>query len=63
MVLDDLGSSLRGALSRLQGKSRITEEDVDAVVKEIQRSLLSADVEVSLVMDLSEAIQERSLSE
>ena len=63
MVLDDLGSSLRGTLNKLRGKSRISEEDVDEVVKEIQRSLLSADVEVSLVMDLSDSIRERSLSE
>jgi signal recognition particle subunit SRP54 len=63
MVLDDLGGSLRGTLSKLQGKSRIDEEDVEEVVKEIQRSLLSADVEVSLVMDLSDSIKERALEE
>ncbi|GGL46086.1 signal recognition particle protein Srp54 [Halocalculus aciditolerans] len=63
MVLDDLGSSLRGTLDTLRGKSRISEEDVDEVVKEIQRSLLQADVEVSLVMDLSDSIKERSLEE
>jgi signal recognition particle subunit SRP54 len=63
MVLDDLGSSLRDTLSKLQGKSRLDEEDVDEVVKEIQRSLLQADVEVALVTDLSESIRERSLEE
>jgi signal recognition particle subunit SRP54 len=63
MVLDDLGSSLRGALDSLRGKSRISKEDVDEVVKEIQRSLLSADVEVSLVMELSETIRSRALEE
>ncbi|WP_135534972.1 MULTISPECIES: signal recognition particle protein Srp54 [Halostella] len=63
MVLDDLGSSLRGTLDKLRGKSRISEEDVEAVVKEIQRSLLQADVDVSLVMDLSDSIKERSLDE
>jgi signal recognition particle subunit SRP54 len=63
MVLDDLGSSLRGTLDTLRGKSRISEEDVDEVVKEIQRSLLQADVDVSLVMDLSDSIKERSLDE
>jgi signal recognition particle subunit SRP54 len=63
MVLDDLGSSLRGALSNLRGKSRISEEDVDAVVKEIQRSLLSADVDVDLVMELSDGIKDRALDE
>jgi len=63
MVLDDLGSSLRGALDALRGKSRISKADVDEVVKEIQRSLLAADVEVSLVMALSETIRDRSLDE
>ena len=50
MVLDDLGTSLRGTLDDLRGQSRLTEDDVQAVVKEIQRSLLQADVDVSLVM-------------
>ena len=63
MVLDDLGSSLRGTLDTLRGKSRISEEDVDEVVRQIQRSLLSADVETSLVMDLSDSIRERALGE
>ncbi|MFB6128606.1 MAG: signal recognition particle protein Srp54 [Halorhabdus sp.] len=63
MVLDDLGSSLRGALDGLRGKSRISEEDVQAVVKEIQRSLLGADVDVDLVMDLSDSIETRALEE
>ena len=63
MVLDDLGSSLRGSLDKLRGKSRLDEEDVEEIVKEIQRSLLQADVAVDLVMDLSEDIRERALEE
>jgi signal recognition particle subunit SRP54 len=63
MVLDDLGSSLRGTLDKLRGKSRLSEEDVDEIVKEIQRSLLQADVDVSLVMELSDSIRERALEE
>ncbi|PSP96410.1 signal recognition particle protein [Halobacteriales archaeon QS_1_68_44] len=63
MVLDDLGSSLRGTLDKLQGKSRLSEEDVEEVVTEIQRSLLSADVDVDLVMELSNSIRERALEE
>jgi signal recognition particle subunit SRP54 len=63
MVLDNLGSSLRGTLSTLQGKSRLDEDDVAEVVKEIQRSLLQADVDVSLVMELSDSIETRALEE
>jgi signal recognition particle subunit SRP54 len=63
MVLDNLGSSLRGTMDKLRGKSRIDEDDVQEVVKEIQRSLLSADVDVNLVMELSDSIKTRSLEE
>jgi signal recognition particle subunit SRP54 len=63
MVLDDLGSSLRGTLDNLRGKSRISEEDVDEVVKEIQRSLIQADVDMALVKDLSDSIKTRALDE
>ncbi|MFC4356960.1 signal recognition particle protein Srp54 [Halobium salinum] len=63
MVLDDLGSSLRGTMDKLRGKSRLSKEDVQEIVREIQRSLLQADVEVALVMELSENIKERALEE
>jgi len=63
MVLDDLGSSLRGTLDDLRGKSRLDEADVQAVVKQIQRSLLQADVDVDLVMSLSDSIKTRALEE
>jgi len=63
MVLDDLGSSLRSTIDDLRGQSRISEEDVEAVVKEIQRSLLGADVDVDLVMELSDGIETRALEE
>ena len=63
MVLDDLGSSLRGTLNDLRGKSRLDEADVQEVVKQIQRSLLQADVDVDLVMSLSDRIKRRALEE
>ncbi len=63
MVLDDLGSSLRGTLDDLRGQSRVSEEDVTNVVREIQRSLLQADVAVDLVTALSDAIERRALEE
>ncbi|MFC6796644.1 MULTISPECIES: signal recognition particle protein Srp54 [unclassified Haladaptatus] len=63
MVLDNLGSSLRGTLDKLRGKSRLSKEDVEEIVKEIQRSLLQADVDVGLVMELSDNIKTRALEE
>ena len=63
MVLDDLGSSLRSTLDDLRGKSRISEEDVEEVVREIQRSLIQADVDIALVQELSDSIKSRALEE
>ena len=63
MVLDNLGSSLRSTLDNLRGKSRLSEEDIEDVVREIQRSLIQADVDIQLVQDLSDNIESRSLQE
>ena len=63
MVLGDLGSSLQSALEKVAGRSRIDEEAVEEVVRDIQRALLQADVDVSLVNELSDSIRERALNE
>ncbi|MHC1631667.1 MAG: signal recognition particle protein Srp54 [Methanotrichaceae archaeon] len=63
MVLDNLGGSLRGALKKIASANRIDKQVVDEVVREIQRALLQADVNVKLVMDLSNQIRERALHE
>ncbi len=63
MVLDKLGGSLQDALKKLVGANRIDEKTVDEVVRDIQRALLQADVNVKLVMTLSQKIKQRSLKE
>ncbi len=63
MVLDKLGDSLQSALKKLVGASRIDEKIVDEVVKDIQRAMLQADVNVRHVMELSQRIKQRSLKE
>jgi len=63
MVLDNLGSSLRGSLEKLRGQSRLSEEDVEEIVREIQRALIQADVDIALVQSLSDDIEERALEE
>lgn len=63
MVLDELGGSLRETLRSVRGQGRLDEDDIEAIVKDIQRSLLRADVDVDLVMDLSDRIRTRGLKE
>jgi signal recognition particle subunit SRP54 len=48
LVLEGLGKSLNSALKKLFGASVIDEELVKELVKDIQRALLVADVDVSL---------------
>lgn len=63
MVMDKLGDSLQGALRKLIGAGRIDENIVNEVVKDIQRALLTSDVNVKMVMEMSKRIKERSLKE
>ena len=50
-------------MEKVAGRSRIDEEAVEEVVRDIQRALLQADVDVSLVNELSDSIRERALNE
>jgi len=63
MVLDNLGGSLRNALRKIASANKIDKALVDEAVREIQRALLQADVNVKLVMELSNKIKERALNE
>jgi signal recognition particle subunit SRP54 len=63
LVLEGLGKSLNSALKKLFGASVIDEELVKELAKDIQRALLVADVDVSLVMAITERVQEQSLDE
>ena len=62
-MLDNLGASLKDAVKKLAGKTVIDRAAVDELVRDLQRALLSADVNVKLVMQLSQAIKQRALDE
>jgi signal recognition particle subunit SRP54 len=63
MVLDRLGTSLKDALKKLAGKTVVDRAAVEELVKDLQRALIQADVNVKLVMRLSQAIKTRALDE
>lgn len=62
-MLDQLGEKLRNAVRKLAGLPVVDERAVDEFVKELQRTLIAGDVEVSLVFELSKKIRERALKE
>jgi len=63
MVLDKLGSSLKNTLSKIAKAIFVDEKLINELVKDIQRALLQADVNVQLVFDLTNKIKERALKE
>ncbi|HLE74999.1 MAG TPA: signal recognition particle receptor subunit alpha, partial [Candidatus Bathyarchaeia archaeon] len=63
MALDRLGSSLYDALKKIFRASVVDEAAVKELVRDIQRALLQADVNVQLVFDISKRIEERALKE
>ena len=62
-MLDNLGSNLKDALRKLAGKTVIDKAAVEELIKDLQRALLQADVNVKQVMQLSQTIRKRALDE
>jgi signal recognition particle subunit SRP54 len=63
MSLDKLGSSLTSAIKKLFKAGVVDEAAVKELVRDIQRALLQADVNVQLVLEISKRIEERALNE
>lgn len=63
MVLEGLGQSLRNAIKRIANASHVDQKLVKEVVKDIQRALLQADVNVKLVLQMTKELEERALTE
>src|SRR2546425_11507967 len=63
MVLEKLGSSLREALRKIAGASHIDEALIKEVVRDIQRALLQADVNVELALRITRRLQKRAFEE
>ncbi len=60
-MFEALTDRLNGVFSRLSGKGRIVESDVDDALREIRRALLEADVNLQVVRDLQSRIRERAV--
>ncbi|MBI2664618.1 signal recognition particle protein [Candidatus Woesearchaeota archaeon] len=63
MVLDKLGDALRGTLQKIAKSVFVDDRLINELVKDIQRALLQADVNVKLVFKLSNEIKERASKE
>ncbi len=60
-MFDSLSSRLEGVIKKIRGKGRLTDQDVDEVLKEIRTALLEADVNVGVVRNVTARIREQAV--
>ncbi len=63
MVLEKLGDSLKNTLQKIAKSIFVDDKLINELVKDIQRALLQADVNVQLVFDLTSKIKDRVKNE
>lgn len=59
-MFDALAERFEGIFTRLRGRGRLSERDVEEVTREIRLALLEADVNVRVVRDLVRRVRERA---
>lgn len=62
-MLDALSERLQGTFRRLGQHGKITEEDLDAALREVRVALLEADVNFKVVRDFIAAVREKALGQ
>ena len=62
-MLGKLGSTLKKAFDKIAGSIFLDKKTIDSVIKDLQRALLEADVNVALVSELSEKIKKAASEE
>jgi len=63
MAFEGLSDRLQDIFKKLRGKGKITEDDVNAAMREIRLALLEADVNFKVVKDLVARIKERAVGQ
>ena len=63
MVLSNLSNSLKDSLNKIKNSITCDRNLIEEVVKEIQKALLNSDVNVRLVLELTNKIRDRAIKE
>ncbi|MCI4322716.1 MAG: signal recognition particle protein Srp54 [Thermoplasmata archaeon] len=63
MVLEGLGKSLRGVLQKVARSNTVDEALLAEIVRDIQRALLQADVNVQVALELTQRVRRRATEE
>jgi signal recognition particle subunit SRP54 len=62
MVLEKLGRSLDAAIRKIRRLPKIDKDAINALIQELQRSLLGSDVKVELVFEMTENIRKEAMN-
>jgi len=62
-MLGNLGENLQRAIKRISGAPIVDKKVMEETLRDIQRALISSDVSIELVKQLSDRIRERTLKE
>ena len=63
MAFEGLSDKFQGVINKLRGKTRITEDDVKEITREIKLALLEADVNYKVVKDFTSSIAEKAVGQ
>ena len=60
-MFESLSDRIQGALSKLTGRGKLSEADVDEAMREVKLALLEADVNYKVVKDFIKVVKERAV--
>jgi signal recognition particle subunit SRP54 len=60
-MFNTLSDRLRAVLEQVRGRGRLTEENIQDAVRDVQRALIEADVALPVVRELVEMVRQRAL--
>jgi len=63
MAFDNLSDRLQMSLRRVTGKGRLTEKDIEEMMREVRLSLLEADVNFKVVKAFTKSVKEQAMGE
>lgn len=63
MAFESLTDRFQGILKKLRGQTRLTEANMDEMLKEVQKALLEADVNFKVVRDFTKNIKEKAIGQ
>jgi len=62
-MFENLSERFTGIAKRLRGEARLTEDNIDATLREVRMALLEADVALPVVKDFLDRVRVRALGQ